>query len=45
MEAALAGVTLDLQGFLARLEKWVAYISPCLERDFVAYFAKNMKIE
>ncbi len=44
MEVLLTGVTLDLQGFLPRLEKWVAYISPGLEDDFVAYFAENMNI-
>jgi hypothetical protein len=44
MEVLLAGVALDLHGFLVCLENWVAYISPGLEADFVAFFAKNMNI-
>jgi hypothetical protein len=44
MEVLLEGVERDLLGFLAILKKWVAYVSPGLEADFVAYFAENMNI-
>jgi hypothetical protein len=44
MERLLLKVRLELEGFLIRLEKWVAHVSPGIERAFVQYFAENLKI-